>query len=133
MAYKFGESSRKRLDTCHPLLQEICEEAIKHIDFSVLCGERSEAEQQEAFEKGLSKVQYPDSMHNKSPSLAVDVAPYPIDWDNIPRFAHLIGLIRGIAAMKGIKIRTGSDWDSDGDITDHKFMDWPHFELVLDD
>jgi hypothetical protein len=130
--YSFGDSSQARLDTCHPLLQEICEEAIKYIDFSVICGHRTEEAQTQAVLDKASKVNFPDSKHNSMPSMAVDVAPYPIDWDNNTRFAHLIGLIRGIAAMKGIKIRTGSDWDSDGDITDHKFMDWPHFELILD-
>jgi peptidoglycan L-alanyl-D-glutamate endopeptidase CwlK len=132
MTYNFGNTSRARLDTCHPLLQEICEEAIKQVDFSVLCGYRTKEAQDKAVVDKASKVEFPNSMHNKSPSLAVDIAPYPIDWDNTTRFAHLIGIVRGIAAMKGIKIRTGSDWDSDGDITDHKFMDWPHFELVLD-
>lgn len=132
MTYKFGDSSRARLETCHPLLQEICEEAIKQVDFSVICGYRTKEEQDQAIADKASKVEYPNSMHNQMPSLAVDIAPYPIDWDNTTRFAHLIGIVRGIAAMKGIKIRTGSDWDTDGDITDHKFMDWPHFELVLD-
>ena len=132
MTYKFGPASRGRLNTVHPLLVEICEEAIKHIDFSVICGHRTEEAQKQAVLDKASKVNYPNSKHNSLPSMAVDIAPYPIDWNNTTRFAHLIGLVRGIAAMKGIKIRTGSDWDSDGDITDHKFMDWPHVELVLD-
>jgi hypothetical protein len=59
----------------------------------------------------------------------VDAAPYPIDWNNTERFAYMQGLIKGIAMAKGIKIRSGIDWDGDGDITDHSFMDYPHFEL----
>ncbi len=128
--YKFGKTSRARLDTCDPRLIEILEEAIKIVDFTVLCGERTEEEQRLAVTTGASKVSYPNSMHNHSPSLAVDIAPYPIDWNDISRFAHLGGIIRGIAQQKGIKIRCGFDWDGDGDITDHKFMDWPHIELV---
>ena len=130
--YKFGKTSRARLDTCHPLLIEIMEEAIKLVDFSVLCGHRGEKEQQEAVNRGASKVLFPNSKHNTSPSVAVDIAPYPIDWDNTERFAHLGGIVKGIAHEKGIKIRCGFDWDCDGDITDHKFMDYPHFELVLE-
>jgi hypothetical protein len=130
MPYHFGKTSKERLETCHPLLQEILNEAIKYVDFSVLCGERGEAEQEAAVESGASKLNYPDSKHNSSPSLAVDVAPYPIDWDDIKRFAFLQGILIGIAMQKGIKVRSGVDWDSDGDITDHKFMDWPHLELV---
>lgn len=132
MAYKFGNSSKARLATCHPLIQEILNEAIKYIDFTVLCGHRTEEEQKKAVEGGFSKVDFPNSKHNSLPSLAADVAPYPIDWDDTKRFAYLMGIIKGIAMAKGIEIRTGVDWDSDGDITDHKFMDWPHFELVLD-
>jgi len=67
------------------------------------------------------------------PSVAVDIAPYPIDWNNIERFAQLGGIIKGIAHTKGVKIRCGFDWDCDGDITDHSFMDWPHIELVDDE
>lgn len=131
--YKFGSSSQARLETCHPKIQEILNEAIKHIDFSVTCGHRNEADQTKAFVENKSKVQWPNSKHNSKPSRAVDIVPYPVDWDNIKRFAHLGGLIRGIAAMKGIKIRCGFDWDMDGDITDHDFMDWPHIELADDE
>ena len=128
--YKFGKVSQERLDTCHPDLQELLNEAIKYIDFSVICGYRNEEDQMNAFISGASKVQYPNSKHNTKPSVAVDIAPYPIDWDNIKRFAFLVGIVKGIAESRGIEIRLGADWDSDGDITDHKFMDWPHIELV---
>ena len=130
MSYSFGNSSQARLDTCHPKLQEILNEAIKYVDISILCGTRDEAAQEKAVADGASKVHYPDSRHNSMPSMAIDVAPYPIDWENLTRFALLQGLLKGIAMMKGIKIRSGIDWDSDGDITDHKFMDWPHIELA---
>jgi len=129
--YKFGKSSQARLDTCHPSIQAILEEAIQIVDFTVLCGHRTKEEQDDVFHKGMSKVQFPNSRHNTMPSQAVDIAPYPIDWNNLERFTHLIGIIRGIAHSKGIDIRCGIDWDCDGDITDHSFMDYPHFELVL--
>ncbi len=132
MAYLFGYNSRKRLDTCHPILQELCEEAIKYIDFSILCGYRTKEEQDKAVAAKASKVEFPNSKHNHLPSIAVDIAPYPINWEDTTRFAYLMGVIKGIAMAKGIKIRTGNDWDCDGDITDHKFMDWPHVELILD-
>lgn len=130
MSYHFGSASAERLYTCHHDLQRLLQEAIKLVDFSVLCGHRSEEDQTVALNTGRSKVAYPNSKHNKLPSLAVDIAPYPIDWDNIARFAHLQGVIRGLAHLMGIEIRLGGDWDMDGDITDHKFMDWPHIELV---
>jgi hypothetical protein len=135
MAYNFGNTSQARLDTCHPLLQELANEAIKYIDFSIICGHRPKEDQDAAFfaVPQVSKVQWPNSKHNSSPSKAMDVAPYPIDWKDIKRFAYLMGILKGIAMTKGIKVRTGVDWDRDGDITDHNFMDWPHIELVLDE
>lgn len=128
--YKFGRKSYERSLTCDPRLQDILNEAIKIIDFSVLCGHRGETEQNKAFNEGRSKLKWPQSKHNSLPSMAVDIAPYPINWDDTERFAHLIGIVRGIAAMKGYKLRVGIDWDNDGDIRDHSFMDYPHIELI---
>jgi hypothetical protein len=127
--YKFGKNSQDRLQTCDRQLQEILLEAIKIVDFSILCGYRNKASQDEAYSNNRSRLKWPNSKHNVYPSRAVDVAPYPIDWNDTERFIHLIGIIKGIAFMKGIKIRTGIDWDNDGDIRDHEFMDYPHIEL----
>ena len=128
--YRFGVKSAERLATCDVRLQEILNEAIKIVDFSVICGHRDKEAQNMAYYEGKSKLQYPDSKHNTNPSEAVDVAPYPIDWNDTERFAHLIGILRGIAHTKGYKLRVGIDWDMDGDIRDHSFMDYPHIEIV---
>ena len=94
---KFGRRSKKNLDSCDLDIQAVLNEAIKYYDFSVLCGERGEEEQTKAFKGGFSKVQYPNSRHNKKPSQAVDIAPYPIDWADLERFHYLAGLVIGIA------------------------------------
>ena len=130
---EFSKRSWERLWTCERPLVELFTEVVIHWDCTIICGHRNQQAQDEAYAGGFSKVKFPHGKHNTLLSEAVDVAPYPIDWDDTRRFAHLIGIIRGIAIAKGIKIRVGIDWDSDGDITDHKFMDWPHFELVLED
>jgi hypothetical protein len=64
------------------------------------------------------------------PSRAVDVAPYPIDWNDFKRFYHFAGIVRAVAHQRGVKIRWGGDWDSDFDFKDERFLDLPHFELV---
>lgn len=128
--YKFGKKSQANLDSADTRLQEVANEAIKIIDHSILCGHRSRDEQDDYFHRGLSKLEFPQSKHNALPSLAIDVAPYPIDWNDTARFTHLIGVYRGIAAMKGYTLRVGCDWDQDGDIRDQTFMDYPHMELV---
>lgn len=35
-----------------------------------------------------------------------------------------------VAALQSVGFSWGSDWDSDGDVTDHTFLDPMHFELV---
>ena len=134
----FSNLSAQRLATCDPRLQLLVNEAIKYVDFTVLCGHRTEEEQNEAFMKGASKKQWPDSKHNKFPSVAVDLAPWfpdvKIDWKDIAAFARLAGYIQRIADEKGIKIRWGGDWDGDwrtaGNDPDERFLDAPHIELV---
>lgn len=126
---KFGNRSKKNLSEAHPLLQEVFEEVVKHYDCSVIEGHRPQEEQDKAYHAGKSKLKYPQSKHNKKPSLAVDVVPHPIDWNDRDRFYYFGGLVMGIAAAKGIDIRWGGDWDSDNDFKDQSFHDLPHFEL----
>lgn len=126
----FSKSSKKQLETCHPILQEILNEVIKYVDFKILEGHRTEELQNLYYEQGKSKLKFPNSKHNKLPSLAVDIAPWPIDWNDKTRFYFLAGVVKGIASAKGYKIRHGGDWDSDNDFKDQTFFDLPHFELV---
>ena len=126
---KFGTRSSGKLSECNPKLQKLFNEVVKHFDCSILEGNRSEEKQNEYYDQGKSKVQYPNSMHNHEPSLAVDVAPYPIDWNDKERFYFFAGFVKGIASQMDIGIRWGGDWDSDTDLHDQTFFDLPHFEL----
>ena len=127
---RFGTASRNKLNTCDSRLIEICEVAIKVMDFSVICGERSEAEQNALYEQGKTFLRYPGSQHNKSPSKAVDLAPYPIDWEDRDRFILLAGIMHGAAEMLGYKLRWGGDWDRDFYTLDNNFNDLPHFQIL---
>jgi hypothetical protein len=129
--YAYGKVSEAHIATLHPDLQRLLREVIKYVNISVTCGHRGEAAQEAAFYSGASEVHWPDGMHNKLPSLAVDVAPYPLDWHDEESFTLLAGIIKGIAFMLGIKIRLGIDWDGDMVVREHKFKDRPHIELVL--
>lgn len=120
MSYSFGPKSLERLATCHPDLQAICRELIKEMDVAVVCGHRNEREQESAFINGKSKLQWPRSKHNKFPSEAVDLCPYPLVWDDIARFREMCERIERIAERLKIKIRLGRDFS---------FADWPHLEL----
>ena len=119
-----------QLNSCHSDLQKLFEEVIKHYDCTILEGHRTEDRQNELYSQGKSKVQFPDSMHNGYPSLAVDAVPYPIDWDDLRRMYMFVGIVRGIASQMNIPIRCGADWDGDLEVKDQNFHDLPHFELI---
>lgn len=129
---QFGKKSQERLASCHPDLQRLFNEVIKHVDCTVVCGHRNQEDQEEAFRTGKSKVKYPNGKHNKTPSEAADVLPFPIDWADLKQMYMFVGFVRGIALNLGIKIRCGADWDGDFSIKDQNFHDVPHFELVFD-
>lgn len=126
----FSSTSKKRLSTCDEKLQTLFNEVVKHFDCSVTCGYRGKEEQNKAYKAGNSKKQFPHGKHNKLPSNAVDVAPYPIDWDDRERFQYFAGFVLGTAKQLGINIRYGGDWDGDNDLKDNKkFDDLVHFEI----
>ena len=106
----------------YPAWVEIINKSIDLVDFEVICGHRNEKDQNQAYEDGKSKLKYPNSKHNIIPSLAVDLAPRPIDWSNKEAFCHLAGIITATAHSLGYTVKWGGDW--------HTFKDYPHFEIV---
>lgn len=126
---KLSDASIRKLATCESQLQEIIREAIKITDFSVICGHRSLEEQSELYRFGKSQKKGGESKHNVFPSLAVDLAPYPIDFADRDRFFYLAGIIKATAFKLGIKIRMGCDWNGDGQFRSEVFQDLGHFEL----
>jgi peptidoglycan LD-endopeptidase CwlK len=129
---KFGTKSTERLNTVHPDLQEILNECIKYVDFSIVEGHRGQVAQDHYYNTGKSKVKYPDGKHNKTPAQAVDIVPYhnnTWDWKDLERFKNIIYFIKGVAFAKGIELRLGIDWDNDFENRDHTFHDYPHIEL----
>lgn len=132
----YSKISQERLSTCHKDWQVIMNEVIRGFDNSILCGHRGQAEQNAAYASGNSKVKWPDGKHNSLPSMAVDAAPYPINWKDRERFHYFAGYVLGVAAMllaQGRithKVRYGGDWDQDTEVADNGFDDCVHFELV---
>ncbi len=127
---KFSKRSKKKLEGVHPDLVAVVEEAIKHVDFTVLEGLRSLERQEDLVAQGKSKTM--NSKHlpqDDGYGHALDLAPWPIDWNDREAFAHLSGILRGIALMQGIDLRCGVDWDGDLNVKEHSFFDGPHVEL----
>ena len=120
--YKYSKSSKAKLKTCDPRIQLVMNELIKYVDVSILEGSRSEDMQNYLKAHGNSTLSYPDSKHNKTPfSLAVDVVPYPLDWNDIASFNKLAGMIKLLALQLDVDLHWGGDWKS--------FVDMPHWEL----
>lgn len=129
MSWKFSRTSLERLRGVDTRLQDIAHRVVlSHHDCTVIYGLRTEAEQARLVQEGLSKTM--DSKHLTG--RAIDLAPYPIDWDNTKRFYYFAGMVLAVADEMGIRLRWGGDWDMDNDLDDQSFMDLVHFELLED-
>lgn len=133
---KFSQRSFSQLSTCHIELQTLFYEVIRTVDCKVLEGYRNQEDQEKAFLDGNSKLHYPHGKHNKQPSMAVDVAPYPVDWQNYKLFYWFGGFVLGVASRLREEgkmtygVKWGADWDGDYDFNDQTFNDLVHFELL---
>ena len=119
----------QRLNTCDEDLIALFKEVVKYFDCSVLEDHRGEEKQNKYFNEGKSKLKYPKGRHNKKPSNAVDVVPYPVDWNDREQMTYFAGFVKGVAYKMGIPIRWGGDWNNNNDLKDNNFDDLPHFEL----
>ena len=125
----FSERSRQRLLTCDARIITVLSDVIQHYDFSVTCGHRTDEEQARLYAQGRTEpgpiVTYAmpgESIHNTLPSRAVDVAPWPIDWDNKDRFVELAGAILYAARVRGVPLEWGGHWT--------RLRDLPHFQIT---
>jgi hypothetical protein len=119
-----------KLEQCDARLQKVFMRVIQKFDNTIITGYRNKEEQEAHFRAGRSQVRYPNSKHNTKPSIAIDVAPYPIDWEDRERFTYFAGYVLGVADSMGIKLRWGGDWDRDTQVKDNGFDDLLHFEIV---
>ena len=132
MKYKFSQRSLDKLKQVHPLLVQTCHDCLETgiMDFTVIDGIRTREEQRRLVERGVSKTM--NSKHLPQAdgySHAVDIVPWPIDWNDWLRFGRLIGLMQAVGLQNGIVLRSGIDWDMDGQNKDHRFLDAPHLEV----
>jgi len=122
---RFGKRSKERLKGVDAKLVNVANELIKLMDVTVIEGLRSQERQNELVAQGKSKTKFGKHVAGK----ALDLAPYPIDWEDRERFHYMGGLVRGIGHSLGVSVRWGGDWDSDGEIKDNSFDDLVHIEI----
>jgi len=123
----FAKRSKINLASCHEDLQTLFNDVIQITDCTVICGHRSEKAQNDAYKNGFSQVKYPNSYHNKYPSMAADVVPYPINWQDRDRFVKFGALVmdRADHLYKEGKITHRVEWGGNW----MSFQDLPHFQL----
>ena len=135
--FKFSKRSLNNLVTADEKLQLLFNEVIKEIDCTVIYGHRTPEEQFELFKKGRERKDgwwvkvgatvtnldgnIKKSKHNYLPSKAVDVVPYPLDWNDIESFKSLAIVVKKKADELGIEVEWGGDWTS--------LKDYPHWQV----
>ena len=129
----FSKRSRERLSTVHPDLQMVMSYVVKDFDITIICGIRTEEEQAKLYAKGRETpgkiVTYCDGRERRSKHQsgnAVDVGPWPLNWNREEDFIKMGWYIKGVANMLRRygaienEIEWGGDWN---------FKDLPHFQI----
>ncbi len=134
---RFSSVSFTRLSTCHIDLQVLFFDIVRNFDCTILEGYRNKVDQEKAFDSGHSKLHYPHGNHNKTPSNAVDVTPYPIDFGNdklaIWFGAYVLGVAQKLKDEGKMthSIRWGGSWSGLGILnTPDMLQDLDHFEII---
>jgi len=119
MSYKLGTRSLQNLSGVNPDMVAVVKRAIEitEVDFTVIEGIRHINRQRELLKAGKSTTL--NSRHITGH--AVDMVPYPVDWEDLERFEQMAEAMKEAAEELEIPIVWGGDWKS--------FYDAPHFEL----
>lgn len=148
---KFSDKSLERMKGLHPdllrVLHRAAEMATPEEDFLVIEGVRSKEQMCINYGKGrtaaqclakgvdakyarpdLAKVTWLNNPLASNHGVqkdgfghAVDLGPYPLDWNNIAGFKKMVALIKRAAAAEKVNVVCGADW---------KKADYPHVELA---
>jgi peptidoglycan L-alanyl-D-glutamate endopeptidase CwlK len=154
MGYRLGPKSLSKLFGVHPDLVAVVKRAIElsEQDFLVLEGVRTEQRQRELYGQGRTPEQLrqagvdPKLAKSKMQVVtwtlrsnhfaqadgyghAVDLVPYPVDWNDLAKFDAIAVAMMKAADELGLTIRWGADWDQDGKKRERGESDSPHFEL----
>lgn len=135
MPFTLSARSRSRLAGVHPDLAKVVDLAIRltTVDFTVIAGNRTQAEQDTLYAKGRTKPGPKVTWTRNSRHVggfAVDLAPWiggGIEWDNdgrIGAWPRIAEAMKQAADELGIPLNWGGDW--------LKTPDRPHFELPAD-
>lgn len=134
MGFKLGKTSLARLKGVDETLVNVVKRAIEisEVDFGVLEGLRTLERQRELYSQGRGNHGKIVTWTMKSRHLegkAVDLVPYPLDWNDLEKFDKIAKAMFKAAKEQDVNLRWGADWDMDGNYREKGEYDSPHFEL----
>jgi len=121
MKYALGNRSKSNLIGVNADLVRVVNRAIQitEIDFTVIEGLRTKERQAQLFATGKTRTM--NSRHIIGQ--AVDVVPYPVDWNDTARFRLVAKAMKQAAKELDVKLTWGGDWKS--------FVDMPHYQIEV--
>ena len=134
MGFKLGKTSLARLQGVDETLVNVVKRAIEisEVDFTVMEGVRTLERQRELYAQGRTAPGKIVTWTMKSRHIegkAVDLVPYPLDWNDLEKFNKIKDAMFQAAKELDVNLRWGADWDGDGNYREKGEYDSPHFEL----
>lgn len=134
MGFKLGKTSLARLQGVDETLVNVVKRAIEisEVDFTVLEGVRTLERQRELYAQGRTAPGKIVTWTMKSRHIegkAVDLVPYPLDWNDLEKFNKIKDAMFQAARELDVNLRWGADWDGDGKYREKGEYDSPHFEI----
>ena len=134
MGFKLGETSLARLQGVDETLVNVVKRAIEisEVDFTVMEGVRTLERQRELYAQGRTAPGKIVTWTMKSRHIegkAVDLVPYPLDWNDLEKFNKIKDAMFQAAKELDVNLRWGADWDGDGNYREKGEYDSPHFEI----
>lgn len=125
-----SQKGKDLLATRKQALQDVINKSFENMPFDITILQstvRTEAEQRANIEKGVSWTMKSKHLTGE----AVDMAPCPVDWNDLERFETMAKVVLAASKELGIPIRWGGTWKNTTEgWKDNKKYDGPHFELV---
>lgn len=134
MGFKLGKTSLARLQGVDETLVNVVKRAIEisEVDFTVMEGVRTLERQRELYAQGRTAPGKIVTWTMKSRHIegkAVDLVPYPLDWNDLDKFNKIKDAMFQAARELDVNLRWGADWDGDGNYREKGEYDSPHFEI----
>lgn len=134
MGFKLGKTSLARLQGVDETLVNVVKRAIEisEVDFSVLEGVRTLERQRELYAQGRTAPGKIVTWTMKSKHIegkAVDLVPYPLDWNDLEKFNKIKDAMFQAARELDVNLRWGADWNENGEYREKGEYDSPHFEI----